>query len=222
MAGFRIPGPLGLESNEPKIDNGTLARIQTPTPGPVGSSAHSRPVPAASRKELSGPIWVGRFPTSTRLEDLTPDFKSKVERFLGAIAGSGGAVTITATYRPAERAYLMHYSSKISRGEIAATAVPAMAGVDIEWVHATAAQSRQAASAMVAEYGTAFPPALVSRHTARSAIDMTVSNIVGQKIKDANGVDVEIKESKDLHRVGATYGVYKLPSDPPHWSADGH
>ena len=37
---------------------------------------------------------------------------------------------IIATFRPAERAYLMHYSSKIARAEIAADEVPAMIGVD--------------------------------------------------------------------------------------------
>jgi hypothetical protein len=26
----------------------------------------------------------------------------------------------------------------------------------------------------------------------------------------------------DLWAVGATYGVLKLPSDPPHWSSNGH
>jgi hypothetical protein len=25
-----------------------------------------------------------------------------------------------------------------------------------------------------------------------------------------------------LHKIGASYGVIKLLSDPPHWSSDGH
>jgi hypothetical protein len=25
-----------------------------------------------------------------------------------------------------------------------------------------------------------------------------------------------------LQKVGASYNVHKLPSDPPHWSSDGH
>jgi hypothetical protein len=28
--------------------------------------------------------------------------------------------------------------------------------------------------------------------------------------------------SANLHAVGASYGVHKLASDPPHWSTDGH
>jgi uncharacterized Zn-binding protein involved in type VI secretion len=38
----------------------------------------------------------------------------------------------------------------------------------------------------------------------------------------ASDKDVTIKKMSDLHAVGASYGVHKLVSDPPHWSDDGH
>lgn len=51
---------------------------------------------------------------------------------------------------------------------------------------------------------------------------MTIGGIVGKKIKDASDKDVDIRKLGDLYAVGATYGVQKLVSDPPHWSDDGH
>lgn len=75
---------------------------------------------------------------------------------------------------------------------------------------------------MAKAFGIVYPPALISRHTERCAIDMTVSGIVGKKIKNASNEEVEIKKLSDLNAVGASYGVNKLVSDPPHWSDDGH
>lgn len=179
-------------------------------------------VAKVSAKDKSGAQWVSRFPGSASLEDLDPTFKAKVEKFIEAVKSAGGAVNIAATHRPRERAYLMHYSSKISRGDIKADQVPSMDGVNIEWVHDSDEESKKAASAMVKGYAIVYPPALISRHTERAAVDMTITGIVGKKIKNASGEDVEIKKQGDLNAVGATYGVHKLVSDPPHWSDDGH
>jgi hypothetical protein len=63
---------------------------------------------------------------------------------------------------------------------------------------------------------------LVSRHTQKRAIDMTISGVVGKSINDASGKATAIKSLKDLNAVGKSYGVVKLVSDPPHWSDDGH
>jgi hypothetical protein len=97
-----------------------------------------------------------------------------------------------------------------------------MNGVNIDWVHDTEQASRQAAQAMVNGYGIVFPPALISRHTERAAVDMSITGIVGRTIKDASGQDVVIHSMSELFPVGASYGVRKLVSDPPHWSDDGH
>lgn len=173
-------------------------------------------------KELSGAQWIARFPTSASVDDLTPDFGAKVNSFIAAIKTAGGSVRISATYRPKERAYLMHYSAAISNGTVAPASVPSMDGVNIEWVHSTPAESISAATSMKTGYGIVYPPALVSRHSDKTAIDMTITGMSGKPIVDATGTTVSITNLSDLNPVGATYGVIKLVSDPPHWSVDGH
>jgi len=37
MSGFRKPGPLGLYDDRINIDDGTMCRAQSHTPGPLGS-----------------------------------------------------------------------------------------------------------------------------------------------------------------------------------------
>ena len=75
---------------------------------------------------------------------------------------------------------------------------------------------------MASGYGIVFPPALVSNHTRRTAIDMTIRNMIGKTIADAAGAAVSIARLADLNAVRASCGVIKLVSDPPHWSDDGH
>jgi hypothetical protein len=163
-----------------------------------------------------------KFPGSARLDDLEPIFKANASKFIDAIKAAGGSVSIAATYRPRERAYLMHFSAMIARGDITSDKVPAMDGVNIDWVHDTEAESKKAATAMAKGFTIVYPPALISRHTERAAVDMTIGGMIGKKIKDASNKDVEVKKLSDLHAVGASYGVHKLVSDPPHWSDDGH
>lgn len=189
----------------------------SPQAGRVPASVGSGNV----QSKLSGRQWVSRFPTGTSISDLAPVFRRKVEAFLAAIAAANGRVRISATYRPRERAYLMHYAAAIANGSITAASVPAFAGVDIEWDHGSTEKTRAAAREMASAYGIVFPPALVSRHTERNAVDMTISNVKNKKIKTASGTEVLIQRDSDLHAVGASYGVKKLLSDPPHWSDDG-
>ena len=185
-------------------------------------------------KILSGFSWVQKFPNSTSLEDLDATFKANAKKFIAALQKAGAAVSIAATKRPAERAYLMHWSFKIS-GTTDPEAATAMAGVDIEWVHRNAkgekdlAASRTSANMMVNGYDIAYEPALVSRHSEGKAIDMNISWTAKElTIADAAGKDVVIKtgskngSNAELQKVGKSYGVIKLVSDPPHWSTDGH
>jgi hypothetical protein len=186
-------------------------------------------------KMLSGSEWVAKFPTSTSTNDLVDPFKSNVNKFIAALKKAGATVSISATLRPKERAYLMHWSFRIAREGQEAEKVPAMAGVDIEWVHRDSqgkknlASTKNGAEMMVLLYDIAFRPALESRHTEGKAIDMDISWTSQElTIKDGTGKDVTIKAgNKDgsntaLHQVGASYNVVKLVSDPPHWSTDGH
>src|SRR5207237_1040409 len=133
-----------------------------------------------------------------------------------ALRLAGANVQINATYRPPERAYLMHYAYQIGHLGMDPRMVPPMAGVAIAWLHRTVngapdlAASRQAAGAMVAGYGIAFPPALVSRHTQRRGIDMdigwngdlTLANARGQAVT----IDTEPRTGMNprLHAVGKT------------------
>lgn len=120
----------------------------------------------------------------------------------------------------------MHYSAAIARKKIKPEKVPPMDGVMIDWVHPTQEESIDAAVQMAKAYDIVYPPALTSNHTHRRAIDMRISGIVGKSVAKADGTQVAIKKhadtDSDLFAVGASYNVFKLISDKPHWSDDGH
>lgn len=182
----------------------------------------------------SGPEWVEQFPTSSSVDDLKEPFRNNVRNFLAALAKAGARVVVTDTFRPPQRVYLMHWAFAIANGTANPAKVPPLDGVDIQWVHTDAAgnpdgaATKAAAAAMVKAYGIVFAPALGSRHTDGLAVDMTISWSGNLTIKNASGSPLSIAHppangmNPGLHAVGATYGVIKLVSDPPHWSSDGH
>jgi hypothetical protein len=183
--------------------------------------------------EPSGPAWVDRFPTSRTTDTLEDGFRPKCDAFLAALRAAGARIDISATLRPPERAYLMHFSFLIHTGEVDPRDVPGRAGVEIDWVHRRANGTPDlpaavaAAAAMVEGYGIAFKPSLTSLHTVGKAIDMTISWDGKLTVAQKNGRPKEIASvprsglNHDLWAVGGTYGVIKLASDPPHWSATG-
>jgi peptidoglycan hydrolase-like protein with peptidoglycan-binding domain len=180
------------------------------------------------RFRLSGPYWINAFPTSRSISSLASPFRERAQAFQTALIDAGAQTIIAATYRPPERAYLMHYAARLDRGEINPEAVPPMDGVDIDWVHYTRAGSIQAAQQMVDGYGIGGNPvALQSLHTRRLAIDWNITWDSTLRIKDGQGRLVGIGAPRDgsrnpaLFEVGASYGVFKLESDPPHWSFNG-
>lgn len=183
----------------------------------------------------SGPQWTNQFHASSSTDDLVEPFRGSVNSFLAALRSAGATVNIAETLRPPQRVYLMHYSYCIAREALDPSTVPAMAGVDIQWVHTDAQgnpdlpASKAAAEQMVRAYGIVFKPALTSRHTEGRAIDMHISWQGNLTIANAAGGQTAIttqpctgSENADLQAVGAAYGVHKLATDPPHWSADGH
>jgi hypothetical protein len=206
-------GPLGLWSSD-----------FTPVL-PTARALEPKASPAVT-KELSGPKWVSKFPTSNSVNDLSPGFKSSVVAFLKAITDAGGTVHIAVTYRPPERAYLMHWAWEIVHGNVQPSAVPAKAGVDIEWDHGDDQASIKAAQEMVTAFQldtkSKYVPALESNHTKGKAIDMHINISKIKTIKDNKGNDINITKKSDLYPVRKTYGVIKLLNDPPHWSEDGH
>ncbi|WP_197742271.1 hypothetical protein [Bradyrhizobium sp. TM102] len=216
----------------------TLANIRQRTYANLASFTLPLPANLSSLlkldgKELSGAAWVSKFPGSRETSTLLSPFKEDVEKFITSMKDAKMSISIGATFRPKERAYLMHYAWLIARGDINPEDVPEEAGVNIEWVHRDKGgqtdlkKSKSAAAEMVAGYGIRYLPVLQSRHEEGRAIDMTISWSGDKTIKNASGEEVAIKGEPrngthtDLAAVGATYGVIKLVDDPPHWSDDG-
>ncbi|MDE2183795.1 MAG: peptidoglycan-binding domain-containing protein [Alphaproteobacteria bacterium] len=178
--------------------------------------------------EESGPQWCSRFPGSTSPDDLADGFKGQVWAFLSAMKKGGASVAVTATYRPPPRAYLMHWCWLIGHGTDPGSVQP-MEGVGIDWTHGgDVSAARAAAQAMVDAFGLRVQPSLTSRHTQGLAVDMTITWNGSLAIQDYNGAMHQITSGPhtgsnlDLVGVGASFGVIKLLSDPPHWSNDGH
>lgn len=194
---------------------------------------------------LSGGSWTSKFPTGRSIADLSPGFGAMVQGFVDTLKAAGAAVTINATRRPRQRAYLMHVSWRIAKKQISPEEAKPFKpnagedGVDIQWVHKKAngttdlTASRAAAKEMVDRFGTgggSVAPSLNSNHIRGTAIDMSVSWSGTLSIKTKSGKTVDIKSSPrssinpDLIAVGKTYGVihFSPPAkDPPHWSRDG-
>jgi len=118
-----------------------------------GGNAGSSEAAAAGPGELSGPAWVARFPTRTDVAALEAGFQANVRRFLEALGEAGATIEITATLRPVERAYLMHFAYGIAKQHSSPQGIPAQPGVDIVWAHPTDDESRQAAQQMCDGYG---------------------------------------------------------------------
>jgi len=184
-------------------------------------------------KKLSGADWVREFPGSSSTADLSMQFCPGVERFIKALKKAGASVNISATLRPPERAYLMHWAWMLSNKKVTPEKIPSYRGIPIEWNHQTNEKSVIAAKNMVNAYGMQrlhIAPALNSRHTEGNAIDMDISWSGILKIEDAKGEMVEIEKrpsngmNVELHKVAKTYGVVKFSGgmgDAPHWSTDG-
>ncbi|MDR6202504.1 hypothetical protein [Paraburkholderia graminis] len=129
------------------------------------SLIHGLDASVVTQSELSGPAWVARFPDSRSTAQLERTFKTGVDAFIASMTAAGASVSVNPTYRPVERAYLMHYAYAIATGEVSPKDVPAQQGVDIQWDHGDLAASKAAAQQMVDVYGIVKEPSLHSRHT---------------------------------------------------------
>jgi hypothetical protein len=181
----------------------------------------------------SGSNWVAKFPTQRDTASCVSPFRERLEAFIAALHAAGATVTINATLRPPERAYLMRTAWDIAHG-VDPRDVQPRAGVDIDWVARDANgdpdldRSRELAEQMVAAYEIAFQPSLVSLHITGQAVDMDISWAGPLQIATKDGTSHTISSlprsgtNPDLAGVGQSYGVFKLVSDPPHWSLNGH
>jgi hypothetical protein len=120
----------------------------------------------------------------------------------------------------------------VMKGKLDPTCVPPIPGVAIEWDHGDRNRSKAAARELANALGiltNTIAPSPNSRHVAGEAIDMDIKWSGDLRIKDAKGKIVVIKSgdrngtNRDLHKVGASYGVKKLTkgNDKIHWSTDG-
>jgi hypothetical protein len=197
----------------------------------------------------AGAVWCSKFPTSIRTADLVDPFRSNVERFIQALKTAGANVSISATYRPSQRAYLMHFACIIAgyrdaqtgkRVQMLPEAVQDITtqwlkydwatdnvaeAIGIDWTcNGMRDRARFEAAEMCSAYGIVYPPALVSRHTQRSAIDMKITwdKTIDIRGGDGNIYVIQPADNPRLWLAGKSFGVIKLPSDAPHWSDDGH
>lgn len=185
----------------------------------------------------SGKYWVTWANTnaknSNKISDLEAGFQSNVKAFIKALEDAGAKVVVSATKRSDKRAYLFHWSWKISQGKCKATDAGKIIGVDIQWDHGDEAKSKAGALEIVSGFGLAVPPrsinapSLTSNHIAGKALDMTITWAGTIKIKKKDGTEASVaylpnvNTNTGLHAVGATYGVKKLKTDAPHWSYNG-
>ena len=187
--------------------------------------------PPGSRSDLSGKDWwianQGKYPNSQSVSTLSPSFKKCVDPFLAAMTAAGLHYKIRATLRHRLRAYLMHYSWKLSKGEIKSSAIPLDPACKIVCDHGDEAASRKAAQEMVDKFEIIYPPVLNTRHMTGNAIDLTIFWAGAKSMKDAAGKVIALglptnEQNTTLHKVGLSYGVKKNVADKPHWSDNGH
>jgi hypothetical protein len=183
--------------------------------------------------QLSGADWwhanEAQYPNSRDIDDLDEQFRPSVEAFVRALRAAGARISVAATRRDETRAFLMHYSWRIAYEKLDPSTVPNRAGLDIQWDHGDEQASRDAARQMAGLFGLKFKPALTSNHIRGLAIDMNITWRERLVLRRGDRVIATIEEgprngadNQQLHEAGADgFSVFKLKSDPPHWSING-
>jgi hypothetical protein len=173
---------------------------------------------------------------STSIENLSDAFRPKVLEFKSALDDAGVNISIGSTYRHPIRAWLMHWAWEIAAGGSVPTDDPHSTG--IIWDHGSPDLTKSAAEQMKLAFNMDDQASTTSRHISGNAIDWTLTWTGNIDIRQKDGAIVKInttprhggikkpdgtKEEGNakIHLVGATYGVNKLKSDPPHWSDNG-
>ena len=202
--------------------------VQKPKAAEEKKPAAAAAKAAVSDDRLSGAHWTKQFPGSNQVDALIDPFKKNVTSFMGMLHSNKAGISVAATYRPPERAWLMHWAWYIAKGkksysEIAT--IPNPYKIDIVWDHGDKKSTVKAAQAMVDAYKMKHKAALSSRHTERRAIDMNISGL--PEILKIDGKDnpigtEEATENEALWFISEhQFAVVKRADDPPHWSVDG-
>ncbi|THJ32175.1 hypothetical protein E8K88_13080 [Lampropedia aestuarii] len=185
----------------------------------------------------SGAYWVrwakDNIPDSSQIIDLRLGFRESVQAFIDALEAANATVLIESTRRSVKRAYLFHWSWRIATEDVRASEAIEMDGVDIQWDHGNDAESKNGALEMVRGFRLALPPrstvapSMTSNHIRGEAIDMKICWLGDMSVQDADGnmrtvpFKTNVNTNKELHKVGASYGVMKHLNDAPHWSLNG-
>jgi hypothetical protein len=176
----------------------------TTTPPTTAKGTAPVTPPAPDPAKLSGAQWKAtadsKWADSSSLSDLDSGFKASMDKFLEMPGANNITTGEYTTKRPAERAYLLHYSVEVKNGTTAPKDVPKKDGVDIIWDHGDDAKSKKAAGEMVDAFGIVGPAALVSNHIAGNAIDMKFDFTKMVKDKDGNYTITYKKDGKDVSR----------------------
>ena len=227
--------PPGVNPAAP-AETSAAAPVAKPAAGPVQkpkAAEEKKPSAAATKAavsddKLSGAHWTKQFPGSNKVDALIEPFKKNVTSFMGMLRSNKADISVAATYRPPERAWLMHWAWFIAKGKISYSKIGTIANpykIDIVWDHGDKKSTLKAAQAMVAAYKMKHQAALTSQHTARKAIDMNISGL--PEVLKIDGKDYPIgtadpKENKALWFISQhQFAVVKRADDPPHWSVDG-
>lgn len=222
------------------IDDGTSESCRHSPPGISGLSAQ----PGTSALDLmarSGPHWCAKFPGSDLPEACAEPFRGSLILFIAALRKAGAQISIANTFRPRERAYMMHWCWRIAKESFDPGSVPAMAGVPIRWSHRDRnnasdyqdRSSRDAAVSMMTRFGLQnlkVQPALDSRHSLGLAVDISIGWRGDLDIFNGSDELISINSlprtgmNSVLKEIGASYGVIKYIGgykDVPHWSDNG-
>ncbi|MCB9764793.1 MAG: SH3 domain-containing protein [Alphaproteobacteria bacterium] len=167
---------------------------------------------------------------SNKFEDLDPTFGSNAKTFVEGLRANGASVTITAGLRHKKRAYLMHFAWHVAKGSKSADAANKACraeGINIEWSHGNATQTRNAAQALVNAFGLVRSASLTSNHMSGEAIDMKISNVprkldIGGKSYTAGRKDGGVMDESKVDHIGKELGViWYGTGDWVHWSKTG-
>lgn len=223
---------LGLAEPDGRVDPGGQSLAKLNATGATPTATHGAAgATGADAAEMSGAAWWHKhqadFANSKSLLDLASPFRENATAFIKAMRDGGATVSVSSTRRNKIRAYLMHFSFRLGKGQVTAKSIPPEPGCPIIWDHGNEAKSRAAAKAMSDLFGIAFQPSLTSNHITGRAMDITISWLGVLKVADAAGGVHNIGAPRgggnaDLQKVGKSYKVLKLASDPPHWSDNGH
>lgn len=208
----------------------TLAPVTAPPTSSGGTAPcdESAPppepnLPAAAARQPAGSAWVARYPASSTVETLEPEFRGRVTRFRDALTKAGVRVTVLASWRPPERAWLMHWAWLIAKKQVAPASVPVHPSLPIQWDLGSLEPSIAASQAMVDGFGARGDTALRSRHTEGRAIDLDIRWQTPALVDAADGAVVTLNQGDQdaLTRVGRSYGLVRGATASTHWSDDG-